>query len=311
MHRPTDPPTPSPTPEKPAETTRDGMSDSARDGVNDRVAAQPGDPGTGVGAAGVLRHGVLLEVAYDGTAYHGWAAQKNARAVEETLLGAVTALDPRVRSLRGASRTDAGVHAEGQLVAFDTSRAIPARGWVLGLNQHLPDDVAVRASRPVAVGYSPRFAARGKRYRYRVLVDAVRDPIWRTRAWRVSEVDVAAMAREAEDAKGTHDFVAFRSSGDERDHTVRTLSRIDVEHDANSRLVSVIVEGNAFLYNMVRILVGTMIDVGRGRLEPGAVGRALESRDRRRAGTTAPAHGLVLERVEVDLPDGEADRWPP
>jgi tRNA pseudouridine38-40 synthase len=284
MHRPTDPPTPSPTPEKQAETTRDGVSD--------------------------LRHGVLLEVAYDGTAYHGWAAQKNARAVEETLLGAVTALDPRVRSLRGASRTDAGVHAEGQLVAFDTSRQIPAKGWVLGLNQHLPDDVAVRAAQPVAVGYSPRFSARGKRYRYRVLVDSVRDPIWRTRAWRVSEVAVAAIAREAEAAKGTHDFVAFRSSGDERDYTVRTLSRIDVEH-ATPRIVSVIVEGNAFLYNMVRILVGTMIDVGRGRLEPGAVARALESRDRRRAGTTAPAHGLTLERVEVDAPGGEAERWPP
>jgi tRNA pseudouridine38-40 synthase len=285
MHRPTDPPTPSPTLEKQAETTRDGVSD--------------------------VRHGVLLEVAYDGTAYHGWAAQKNARAVEETLLGAVSALDPRVRSLRGASRTDAGVHAEGQLVAFDTSRQIPAKGWVLGLNQHLPDDVAVRAARPVEVGYSPRFSARGKRYRYRVLVDSVRDPIWRTRAWRVSEVDVAAVAREAEAAKGTHDFVAFRSSGDERDYTVRTLSRIDVEHDATPRIVSVIVEGNAFLYNMVRILVGTMIDVGRGRLEPGAVARALESRDRRRAGTTAPAHGLILERVEVELPDGEAERWPP
>jgi tRNA pseudouridine38-40 synthase len=296
MHRPTDPTTPSPTPEKQA------------DPAHDDVSGSESEHETGAGA---FRHGVLLEVAYDGTAYHGWAAQKNARAVEETLLGAVTALDPRVRSLRGASRTDAGVHAEGQLVAFDTTCAIPARGWVLGLNQHLPDDVAVRAARPVAVGYSPRFAARGKRYRYRVLVDIVRDPIWRTRAWRVSEVDVAAMAREAEAAKGTHDFVAFRSSGDERDYTVRTLSRIDVEHEPSSRLVSVIVEGNAFLYNMVRILVGTMVDVGRGRLESGAVARALESRDRRRAGTTAPAHGLVLERVDVDLANEEAERWPP
>jgi tRNA pseudouridine38-40 synthase len=278
MQRPTDPPTPSPTPADPAD--------------------------------GALHYGVLLEVAYDGTAYHGWAAQKNARAVEETLLGAVTALDPRVRSLRGASRTDAGVHAEGQLVAFDTQRPIPARGWVLGLNQHLPDDVAVRSARSVAVGYSPRFAARGKRYRYRVLVDAVRDPIWRTRAWRVSEVDVAAVAREAEAAKGTHDFIAFRSSGDERANTVRTLSRIDIEEGVTPRILSVVVEGNAFLYNMVRILVGTMIDVGRGRLAPGAIARALESRDRRLAGTTAPAHGLILERVEVDLPDGEGERWP-
>jgi tRNA pseudouridine38-40 synthase len=256
-------------------------------------------------------HGVLLEVAYDGTAFHGWATQKNVRTVEETLFGAVSAIDPRARALRGASRTDAGVHAEGQLVAFDTSREIPAKGWVLGLNQHLPEDVAVRAARAVTPGYSPRFAARGKRYRYRVLVDAVREPAWRTRAWRVSDVDVAAMAREAQAAVGTHDFIAFRSSGDERENTVRTLSRVDVEREAHPRVVAVVVEGNAFLYNMVRILVGTMVDVGRGRLEPGALARALESRDRRQAGTTAPAQGLVLERVDVELPDGSGEPWPP
>lgn len=254
--------------------------------------------------------GVLLEVAYDGTAFHGWAAQKAVRTVEETLLGAVAALEPHVRAVRGASRTDAGVHADGQLVAFDTTRDIPPRGWVLGLNQHLPDDVAVRAARPVAPGFSPRFAARGKRYRYRVLVDSVRDPALRARTWRVSDVDVEAAAREAQAALGTHDFVAFRSSGDERENTVRTLSRVDVEREAHPRVVAVVVEGNAFLYNMVRILVGTLIDVGRGRLEPGAVARALESRDRGQAGTTAPAQGLVLERVEVDLPEGSGPRWP-
>ena len=255
--------------------------------------------------------GVLLEVAYDGTAFHGWASQKNARTVEETVLGAVAAIDPRVRSLRGASRTDAGVHAEGQLVAFDTTREIPARGWVLGLNQHLPEDVAVRAARAVAPGYSPRFAARGKRYRYRVLIDPVREPALRARAWRVSELDVGAMAAEAEAALGTHDFIAFRSSGDERENTVRTLSRVAVEREANSRIVAVVVEGNAFLYNMVRILVGTMVDVGRGRLEAGAIARALASLERRQAGTTAPAHGLVLEHVDVGLLEGDAERWPP
>lgn len=258
-----------------------------------------------------MTHGVLLQVAYDGTAFHGWAAQRDARTVEETLQGAVLALDPRAGRVRGTSRTDAGVHAEGQMVAFDTEQDIPARGWTLGLNQHLPDDVAVRSARAVPPGFAPRFASRGKRYRYRVLVDPVRDPRWRTRAWRVPGVDPEAMAREAEAARGTHDFASFRSAGDERATTVRTLSRVAVEREDDPRIVALVVEGDAFLYNMVRILAGTVVDVARGRLAGGAVVRALDSRDRRVAGTTAPAHGLVLERVDVDLPEGTGDPWPP
>jgi tRNA pseudouridine38-40 synthase len=232
------------------------------------------------------------------------------RTVEDTLRGAVLALDPRASRLRGTSRTDAGVHAEGQLVAFDSERDIPAKGWTLGLNQHLPEDLAVRASRSIPPSFSPRFASRGKRYRYRVLVDPVRDPRWRTRAWRVSEVDPTLMGQEGAAAIGTHDFAAFRSAGDERDITTRTLTRVEVERGDDPRLLSVVVEGSAFLYNMVRILVGTMVDVGRGRLAPGAVARALASHERRLAGITAPAHGLVLEHVFVDLPEGTGARWP-
>ena len=254
--------------------------------------------------------GVLLEVAYDGTAFCGWAAQNGPRTVAETLRRAVVAIDPGSGPLRGASRTDAGVHADGQAVAFDTSRDIAARGWVLGLNRHLPDDVAVRAARAVPPGYAPRFASRGKRYRYRVLVDEVRDPRWRTRAWRVPALDVAVLEREAEAARGSHDFASFRASADERASTVRVLTRVDVEREEDPRVVAVVVEGDAFLYKMVRILVGTMVDVGRGRLGAGAVGRALEAKDRRSAGTTAPAHGLVLEQVELDLPADAGERWP-
>jgi tRNA pseudouridine38-40 synthase len=270
-------------------------------------------------------YGVLLEVAYDGTGFHGWAAQSPARTsgaseqahqvvgvrtVEETLRGAVVAMDDRASALRGASRTDAGVHAEGQLVAFDASREIEARGWVLGLNQHLPEDVAVRGARAVPAQFSPRFTARGKRYRYRVLADVVRDPHLRSRTWRVGDaLDLAAMAREAEAARGTHDFAAFRASGDERADTTRTLSRVDIECEGQ-RVVAIVVEGDAFLYNMVRILAGTLVDVARGRLEPGAVARSLASKERRDAGTTAPAHGLVLEHVDVELPEGAGERWP-
>lgn len=255
--------------------------------------------------------GVLLEVAYDGTGFHGWAAQSGARTVQETLRGAVLAMDPRASEVRGASRTDAGVHAEGQAVAFDSTRDIAARGWVGGLNQHLPADVAVRAARLVAPGYTPRYAARAKRYRYRVLLDSVRDPQWRMRAWRLEpNLDLVAMAREADAAVGTHDFAAFRAAGDLRASTVRTLMRVDIERELDPRVVSVVVEGNAFLYKMVRVLVGTLVDVARGRLQPGAVRRAIEARSRREAGTTAPAHGLVLESVDLAMPEIAGERWP-
>jgi tRNA pseudouridine38-40 synthase len=256
-------------------------------------------------------YGVLLEVSYEGTAFHGWAKQTGVRTVEETLWGATIAVDPQATPPRGASRTDAGVHAEGQLAAFDAWRDVPMRGWVLGLNQHLPADVAVRAARPVPAGFSPRLAARGKRYRYRVLVDPVRDPHWLTRAWRVPDLDIDAMAAEASAACGTHDFAAFRAAGDARATTVRTLTRVEVVRDEDPRVVALVVEGNAFLYNMVRILVGTMVDVARGRLAVGAVAHALRARDRRSAGTTAPAHGLVLECVDADLSEGAGERWPP
>jgi tRNA pseudouridine38-40 synthase len=252
---------------------------------------------------------VLLEVAYDGGAFHGWATQREGRTVEETLRGALHAMDPHARGPRGTSRTDAGVHAEGQLAAFDATRDIAPRGWVLGLNSQLPDDVAVRAARAVPPDFNPRFSARGKRYRYRVLLDEVRDPAWRSRAWRVgAELDLDAMEREARALEGTHDFAAFRTAADARPTTVRTLSRVAVERDG--RIVSVVVEGNAFLHNMVRILVGTLVDVGRGRLAEGTAARALETGDRRVAGTTAPAHGLVLEQVHVDLPEGAGAPWP-
>jgi tRNA pseudouridine38-40 synthase len=263
------------------------------------------------GAGPVASLGVLLEVAYDGQDFHGWAAQRGARTVEEVLRGAVLAIDPRAKGVRGTSRTDAGVHAEGQLVAFDATVAIPPRGWALGLNRHLPADVAVRSARAVPAGFAPRFAARGKRYRYRVLVDPIRDPTVRGRAWRVPELDASAMAGEALTAVGTHDFASFRGAADQRPSTVRTLTRVDVEREADPRIVAVVVEGDAFLYNMVRILVGTMVDVGRGRLPRGAVASAIERRARPSAGTTAPAHGLVLEHVDVILPEGAGERWPP
>jgi tRNA pseudouridine38-40 synthase len=275
-------------------------------------ASSASSPGTGPGPAPSLAHGVLLTVAYDGAAFSGWATQRDARTVQDTLRGAILALDPRADGPRGTSRTDAGVHAKGQLAAFDASVAMPARGWVLALNQHLPDDVAVRAARPVPLAYAPRFASKRKRYAYHLLLDKVRDPLVRGRAWRVGyDLDLARMEREARAIVGTHDFAAFRAAGDERAETTRTIHAVSVRRlTEDPRLVAVTIEGNAFLYNMVRILVGTLVDVARGHLDEGTIARAIEAKDRAACGQTAPAHGLVLEAIELELPEGAGEPWP-
>ena len=227
------------------------------------------------------------------------------------LTEAVRSLDPEASTLRGASRTDSGVHARGQAVAFDTTRTIPCKGWVLGVNSALPRDVAVRRARGVRAGFDPRAFGRGKRYRYALTLDHVRDPLVDGRAWRIEPPFDEARARaEAEDTLGTHDFRAFRSSSDERVETTRTLTRVELVRGAEPRALEVVVEGSAFLHNMVRILVGTLVDVGRGRLPPGACKRALASGARTDLGITAPAHGLLLDEVFLDLEGQPEASWP-
>lgn len=257
--------------------------------------------------------GVLLTLGYDGTQFSGWATQRDARTVEEALRGAILALDPRAMGPRGCSRTDAGVHAEGQLAAFDATLTMPPRGWVLQLNQNLPEDVSVRAARAVAVAYNPRFTSKKKRYRYLLVRDKVPDPLLRSRAWRVGfDMDMDKMVREARAIVGTHDFAAFRSAKDVREITVRTISHVAVEQLAfDPRLWTITVEGNSFLYNMVRILVGTLVDVSRDNLPEGAIVRALEAKERGVAGQTAPAHGLTLQHIEADFGAEAGPPWPP
>lgn len=256
--------------------------------------------------------GILLSVAYDGRPFAGFARQRDQRTVSGELLGALRVIDPGIREIRGASRTDAGVHARDQRVAFDTTAPLPPRGWVLATARHLPDEIVIRRAAVVRLGFSPRFESLRKRYRYLVLRDLVRDPFLGRRAWRVEGVTDEAIERaraEALAAKGTHDFAAFRTSADERTTTVRTLYGVELSLDpADPRVVRIDVEGNAFLHNMVRILVGTLMDVARGHLAPGAIARALSSLDRRDAGITAPPDGLYLERIH--LRDDGQDAWP-
>jgi len=278
-----------------------------REATEGRPAAEPL-------AAPAERRGILLTVAYDGGLFAGFAPQPGQRTITGELLGALQAVDPAVRHIRGASRTDSGVHARGQRVAFDSAADIPPKGWVLAVTRHLPDQIAVRRASIVPAGFSPRFTSHGKRYRYVILRDPVRDPFLEGRAWRSqSFADAEAVGRarrEAQAALGTHDFAAFRSSADARTNTVRTVRAIAlVEDPLDARLLHVTIEGDAFLHNMVRILVGTLADVARGRLPEGAVARALASRDREDAGITAPGEGLYLEEVLLD--EQGTHVWPP
>lgn len=256
-------------------------------------------------------HGVLLTVRYDGRPFSGFARQPNARTVAGELDGAVRAVDARASLVRGASRTDAGVHALGQRVAFDTARELAARNWVLALNAQLPEEIAVARAALVEPGYEPRFRAQHKRYRYVLLEGPVRDPFLEGRAWRVGEsLDQGRMLLAAAPLVGEHDFAAFRAASDERTDTVRTLLRIHVgSRPSDARVLEITVEGTGFLHRMVRIIVGSLVDVGRGRLDPSALDSALTTGDRNSLGITAPPDGLYLDEVVLDGDGREA--WPP
>jgi tRNA pseudouridine38-40 synthase len=260
--------------------------------------------------AAAFPHGVLLTVSYAGTAFHGYAPQPGTRTVAGELLQAIRKIDPSVQLLRGVSRTDSGVHARGQRVAFDSQKNITPRGWLLGLSGHLPTDVAVRAAGIVAPGFDPRHHAVAKHYRYTLLTDPCRDPFLEAYAWRlIHDLDLDTARAEARALVGTHDFAAYRSSADARTSTSRNLSEISITRPCHDpRCVWIDVHGSAFLHNMVRIIAGSLADLARGRLAPGAFCRAFASGSRTDLGITAPAHGLCLQSVQLD-PDASFS-WP-
>ncbi len=254
---------------------------------------------------------IALVVAYDGAGYSGFTRQANARAVVHDLEAAIGEMDPAASPVGCASRTDAGVHARGQVVVFDTERDIEPRGWVLGLARFLPPEIAVTRAARAPLGFEPRRDATLKQYRYELLRSQLRDPFFERRAWRIVEpLDVEKMQTEARALLGEHDFRAFRSSADQRENTVRSIRRAQIDEVPDEvRRLSFVIEGNRFLHRMVRIIVGTLIDVGRGRLESGAIKRAIASGNRTDLGMTAPPDGLYLEWVELNQP--LADEWPP
>ncbi|RYZ08484.1 MAG: tRNA pseudouridine(38-40) synthase TruA [Myxococcales bacterium] len=256
-------------------------------------------------------YGVLLTLAYDGAPFSGYVKQKNGRTVAGELEGAIATVDPKASTTRGVSRTDAGVHARGQLVAFDSTKDIDPRGWVLALNRELPREIAVVRAARTPVRFEPRRCVVSKTYVYRILESRTRDPLVDRFAWRIPyRLNQLHMREAAASIQGEHDFRAFRGSADAREETVRHIFRISLAPAAeDSRITELTVTGNKFLYNMIRIIAGTLVDIGRGFLPKEAVVRALASGLRKDLGITAPPEGLVLRTIELAEP--ARDEWPP
>lgn len=241
----------------------------------------------------------LLTLQYDGSRYHGWQVQPNGVTVQQVLQDAVERMTGVRSGITGCSRTDAGVHAEMFCCTLKTDSRIPSEKVPAALNAYLPRDIAVVDCRPVAPDFHPRYDARGKRYVYRIWNRPARNPFWEGRAYHFGRrLNDAAMNAAAVGFVGQHDFAAFCAAGSTVEDTVRRVRACSVTRRGD--LVEIRVEADGFLYNMVRIIVGTLLDMESGRFPWNAIPTILASRDRARAGTTAPACGLYLEQVFYD-----------
>ena len=251
-----------------------------------------------------------LHIAYDGTDYCGWQVQSDERTVEGVLTTALTRIldaDEAVK-VQGASRTDSGVHAEGQVAHFRHAGRRDMWDFARGLNALTDDAVSIIRVQPVSDQFHARHSSTGKIYRYRIWNHRFSHPFLRYRSWKVPvPLDIDAMRRAAELMVGEHDFAGFRSSNCSCETTDRRMRRVEVI-DRPGAVVEVVVEGDAFLQHMVRIMVGTIADVGQQKFGVQRVREVLQSGDRRRGGITAPARGLTLEKVfypDFDWDDDE------
>lgn len=243
---------------------------------------------------------LLLTVEYDGAAYCGWQRQPRRRSVQSELEKAARLIfkTPSVKTI-AAGRTDSGVHAYAQAVSvtLQDGRVYPVKKIPLAFNAILPQDISVVACRRVAAAFSARYCARGKQYEYFIWNSPYRS-VWRQKyAWHITHrLDIAAMRRTARLCLGTHDFKAFHASGGTQENTIATIKRVRI-NTASTGAISIMVEGDRFLYKMVRALVGTLVEIGRGKRVPSDMNGILATGDRSRVGETAPAHGLFLRKI--------------
>ena len=239
---------------------------------------------------------IRLIISYDGTNYVGWQVQPNGVSVQALLEKALFELTGEQIRIGGSGRTDSGVHAKAQVAHFDAEARMAADKFAIALNTHLPPDIRVPYSEECDPTFHARFSAKRKTYTYTVQLGTHADVFHRTTSLHVHYMpDIDAMQKAANSVIGTHDFNAFKCADSSMENTVRTIYRSDWNRNGN--LLTYTVEGNGFLYNMVRILVGTMLEIGSGKRSYSDMEKAIESGKRTDAGATAPAHGLCLCRV--------------
>lgn len=256
---------------------------------------------------------IFLRVAYDGTNYHGWQLQPREITVEGMLNQAIKALTGEEIQVIGASRTDAGVHARGNIAVFDTSSRIPPEKFSYALNQRLPEDIVIQESMEVELDFHPRHCPCEKTYEYFILNRKFPLPEYRNTAhFEYGCLDIKAMQKACEAFIGEHDFASFCSAGAQVQSTVRTIYSLEVltrqlslegtkqqEENQKNQLITIRVKGNGFLYNMVRIIAGTLLEVGKGHIQPEEIAGIIAACDRGKAGPTAPARGLRLAEIKL------------
>ena len=243
---------------------------------------------------------IKLIIEYDGTGYHGWQVQPNVRTIQGVMEGKLAQITGERVRLTASSRTDAGVHALGQVANFKTHSSLDARSFLKALNSLLPEDIRIKEVEEIDESFHARFSAVGKIYEYRIFNGELTSPFCRHFSWFVpGKLDLTRMREAAMKLVGRHDFSSFCSSGSNHVTPIREIYGIKVER--RGELIVIRIGANAFLKQMVRNIVGTLVDVGKRKLTPFQFGHILEARDRQKAGMAAPARGLFLVRVNYRM----------
>ena len=239
---------------------------------------------------------IKLIIEYDGTNYYGWQKQNDKVTIQGTLEEAVRNLTKEENEILGCSRTDSGVHARGFVASFKTESTVPPHKFREAINYRLPDDIVVLSSEEVSEDFHPRYLAKGKTYEYTIYNNLVPTALNRTFSYHYKyPLDIEAMKDACQFFKGTHDFKAFRSEGSSVKTTVRTIYDLNIKIEGD--FIKISVSGDGFLYNMVRIIVGTLINVGRGKTDAVSISDIINQKDRTLAGDCVPPHGLFLKEV--------------